>query len=221
MVSLKDIGLGEETAEIVLTTYGPDGKPHASTMGVKAAAGSKVLLRVFSDTQTFRNLVSTGGAIINIVRDTGLLAGLALKDLLNFDVSELKFVSSKCVNAPRLKDGEAFVEIEVQNFRKGQVTDQLGTSEVGYFETKVKCVEVGNLGVRAIRRTESIGVESAILATKIIEAMKKKKKKISYQMFHKLLKYKEDYKRGSPNSKDYPVIEKIVAALSRRFGWQG
>lgn len=37
MASLRDVGLGKESpVEVILSTFYPDGRPHASAVGIKA-----------------------------------------------------------------------------------------------------------------------------------------------------------------------------------------
>jgi hypothetical protein len=214
---LRDLGLSEGIpAEIVLTTYCPDGKPHASTMGVRIGVESKVLLRVFAGTRTFHNLLKSRAAVINVVRDPELLTKLALKNLFNFDPGTLKFGRSGHVNAPKLEEAEAFVEIEVGPPRLDRVSDELGTSEVGHFEGEVKNIHAGRAGVRALRRTESPVVDSAVLATKIATAVEKGKRGLAEGMFEKLKK-----RRGAapPGSKEHHLITELVELLGRRYGW--
>lgn len=214
MVSLGEIGLSEKSpAEIVLTTFYPDGRPHASTVGARASGNSKVLLRIFTATDSFQNIVRTRAAVINIVRDVELLANLALKDLLNFDESRLSFKSSKCVNAPRIEEADAWVQIEVREIRKDQISDELGPSEVAHLTADVKEIEVGNPCIHPFRRSESFVIESAVLATKITEALKRGKEKIAKKMFRKLAEYQKECELIAPNSNDSRLIAKIMDSL--------
>lgn len=220
MASLKDIGLSEESpAEIVLTTFGPNGVPHASTMGAISSGKSKILLRIFTDTSTFKNIDLSRAAVMNVVRDAELLARLALGDLLNKPA--LSFESSKRVNAPRLRGAGAFVEIEIKNLRTEQISDKLGTSGVAHIEAEVKCIDIQTPGVRAFKRSESFVIQAAVLATKIIEAMRKGKVEIAREIFREIVGYKKKCERIAPGSKDSCVITEIVDSLGRRFGWQG
>lgn len=221
MNSLKKLGLSKEPqSEIVMTTFSLGGKPHASAIGVRVSGESKVSLKVFTDTITYENLSNSHAAVINIVRDVELVANLALRDLLNFNDRALSFKSSKCVNAPRLENADAFVEIEVESLRKRRILDKLGASEVAYFMARVKCVDMQKPAARAIRKSESLAIESAVLATRIVVAMKRGKEKIAKKMFLKIVKYKEKSALVGPNQKDSHLITKIVESLRRRFGWQ-
>lgn len=222
MPPLNKIGLDRKSpAEIVLTTFGPNGIPHASTVGMKASGKSKVMLRVFTDTETFRNLVESKAAVVNIVRDVRLLAALALKALLKFDERKLSFMSSKYVNAPRLKAAEAYVEIEVKNLRMEEIFDELGKSEVAHIETEIKHIEAQTSHVQPFKRSESFVIESAVLATKVLETMKKGKVKTGARIFREIVSYEKKCRLVASDSEDCRVISKIVSSLARRFDWRG
>lgn len=221
MVSLEDLGLNEESpAEIVLTTFGQNGEPHASTIGVRACGKSGVALEVFTDTRTFKNLIGSKAAVINVVRDAGILAYLALKNLLRFKY-ELNFINSKYVNAPRLEGADAFVEIEVKNMRREKISNTLGTSEVAHFRAKIKHIDIRVSGARPFKRSEAFVIESAVLATKVLEAMKRGKEEIASKLFREIVEYREKCERVASGSKDSRIIAEIVGSLARRFNWRG
>jgi hypothetical protein len=218
------VGLNTESpAEIVLTTFYPDKRPHASTIGVKASGKSKVLLRIFTATDTFRNITKSKAAIINIVGDVKLLANLALKDLLGFKESMLSFENSKYVDAPRLKGADAHIEIEVKTIRKKRIFDELGTSEVAHLTAEVKNIDVKNPRIHPPRRSESFVIESAIMATRAMVALKRGEKKIAKKLFRRLNDYKEECELIAPNSRESCLIAKIANSLKRwgQLTWRG
>ena len=93
--SLKELGLAKQSpAEIVLTTFSSDKKPHASVAGVVATGRSMVKLRIFAETKTFQNLIQRKAAGINIVRDVNLLVSVALKGIPRFGKFSPKFKKS-------------------------------------------------------------------------------------------------------------------------------
>jgi hypothetical protein len=203
-------------AEVVLTTFCPNGKPHASTTGAWAK-GNLILLKIFTDTQTFRNLIHSRAAVINITPDRELLVKLALKDLLNFSVRELEFGKSKFVNAPRLKKADGFIEVEVKNSRIEKVSDEFGVSEISYFETGVKHIDIRKprLRVQVIDKSRPGVLRGAVLATKIIVAVKKGRTEKAREVFDLLSKISKRIKRP----KEKLLMAKVVEALGRRYGW--
>lgn len=219
MVSLKDMGLTEKSpTEIILSTFYPNGKPHVSVMGVKAKGKSRVLLRIFTDTDTFSNIMKSKSAVITITRDAELITNIALRHLLNFDESRLEFRSSSRVNAPILSKADAYMEIEVEKTRRTKLHDKIGTSEVAYVVAKVKNVKVQNRRVCPINRSESFLIESALLATRIMEALNRGRNQVAEEMYHKLSEYQRECERIAPKSKNSRLIAKIADSLKNQMG---
>jgi hypothetical protein len=218
MVSLRDVGLVEESpTEVILSTFYPDGKLHVSVMGVKAKGKSKVLLRIFTDTDTFSNITRSKGAVIIITRDIELMTNIALRRLLNFDESKLDFRSSRRVNAPILSKADAYVEIEVENIRKTKLLDEIGTSEVAYVTASVKNIKVQNSRICPFRRSESFLIESALLATRIMKAVEGGRDRVAEEKYRKLSEYQRECERIAPGSKDSCLISKITRSLKNQM----
>ena len=205
MTSLADIGLGEELAEVALTTFRPDGRPHASTMGVRASGDSKILLRIFTDTDTFQNISENRSAVVNIVGDAELLARLALKNILKFDESNLEFGKSG-----KLDDASAWVKIEVEELHKEKISDELGTAEVAHVTAVVREIDVKDPDVRPLKRGESPVIESAVLATRIRVALDNGKQELARDMLNKLAEHRDS---AAPGSSDSRLIAEISNSL--------
>ena len=218
MASLRELGLVEESsAEIILTTFYPNMKPHASVMGVKARGEHDVLLKIFVGTDTFQNIWASRSATINIVSDAELLTKVALADLLGFDESALEFENSKYVNAPKLKGVDAHVEIQVEDVRRIRLRDEIGTSDVAYVKAAVKNIEILKPRIRPFRRTELFLIEVAILATRVMEAMRRGRIEIAKRMFEKLSEFEKVCKRIAFESKESRLITNIVNSLKSRL----
>jgi len=219
MFSLKDIGLNEKSpAEVILSTFYPNGKPHVSVMGVKSKGKSRVLLKIFTDTDTFSNIMKSKSAAINITRNAELITNIALRDLMNFDESRLEFISSSLVDAPILRKADAYVEIEVEKTRRTKLHDKIGTSGVAYVVAKVKNVRVQNRRVCPIDRSESFLIESALLATRIIKALRRGRNQVAKEIYQKLSEYRRECERIAPKSKNSSLIAKIAGSLKNQLG---
>jgi hypothetical protein len=217
--SLAGVGLAEGSpAEVVLTTFSPNGRPHASVMGVKARGKSNVALRVFTNTETFQNLCRSKAAVLNIVRDVELLASIALRDPLGFDESLLKFKRSRYVNAPKLEGADAWVEVEIQRMRRKKILDEVGSSEVAYVTARVKNIEILNPGIHPFKRSELFVIEVAVLATRIIEALKNNKRGAAKKLFLELKEYEKKCLRVAPQSGELNLIMKIIDSLKSSMG---
>lgn len=219
MSLLAEMGLTEGSpAEIVLTTFSFKGRPHASAMGVKARGRSKVVLAVFTNTKTFQNLLRSKAAVINIVKDVEFLVSLALKDLLGFNETALKFKKSEHVNAPKLEEADAYVEIETEKVEKAKISDEVGSSEVAYITARIKNIEVLNPSVHPFKRSELFIIESAVLATRIREALKNNRKEAAERLFLELNKYRDKCRRIAPNSRELNLITRIINSLKSEMG---
>ena len=219
MSSLTKIGLTKQSpAEIVLTTFSPDKKPHASIVGVRKMGGSRVLLRIFTNTRTFRNILQSRAAVINIVRDVNLLVPLALKGFSRFGKIALKFQKPGTVNAPRLANTDAHVEIEVEKVERTKISDEIGSSEVAYVTARVKNIEVINPSIHPFKRSEFFVIESAILATRIKEALKNGRDEVAERKFLELSDYVEKCRRIAPHSGDLNLMIKIKNLFKNEMG---
>lgn len=217
--SLAEIGLSEQSpAEIVLTTFSPDKKPHASVVGIRTIGKSKVLLRIFTNTRTFRNLLQSRAAVINIVRDVNLLASLALNGSLRFGKITLKFEKLGHVNAPRLAKTDARVDVEVEKVGRAKIADEIGSSEVAHITARVKNIEVINPSIRPFKRSEFFVIESAILATRIKEALKNGRDEVAKKKFLELSEYVEKCRRIAPHSGELNLMKKIKDLFKNEMG---
>lgn len=216
---MEEIGLsGKSPAEIVLTTFSPDKRPHASVAGITTMEGSKVLLRIFTDTKTFRNILRHRAAVINIVKDVNLLASIALREFPLFGKISLKFETSGRVNAPILAKTDVYVETEVARVKREKISDEIGTSEVAYIVAKVKNIKVTNPSPHLFKRPEFFVVESAILATRIKEALKRGRGEVARKKFLELSEYVEKCRRIAPRSKELNLMIKIKGLFKNEMG---
>ncbi len=217
--SLEEIGLsGKSPSEIVLTTFSPDKRPHASVAGITTMGNSKVLLRIFTDTKTFKNIIRNKAAVINIVKDVNLLASIALRDFPLFGKISLKFEKSGHVKAPRLAKHDAHVEIEVTGVKREKISDEIGSSEVAHIVAKAISIGVTNPSPHPFKRSEFFVIESAILATRINEALKRDRGEVARKKFLELSEYVEKCRRIAPRSKDLKLMTKIKGLFKNEMG---
>lgn len=211
MPSLRDLGITDVPSETVLTTFSPDGKPHASAMGVRAITDREVKLKIFTATKTFQNINRRGAAVVNIVGDAELLVRLGLPQI--FPSKNIEFERSKRVDAPRLLEADAFIEFEVKKVKKDNISDKIGTSEMAYLTGSVKNIEIGDCSPRAFKRTEFFLIESAIIATRAIEALKRERKNMAEDMIQEINHYLRKCDEIAPHSSEASLIRKIVDSL--------
>jgi hypothetical protein len=219
MSSLAEIGLAERSpAEIVLTTFSPDKRPYASVVGIRAVGESSVSLRIFTNTRTFRNLLQSRAAVVNVVRDVRLLASIALKEFPSFGKIVLEFKGPEHVNAPKLVKADARVEVEVEEVERAKISDEIGSSEVAYITARVKNIEIIKPSVHPFKRSEFFVIEAAILATRIKEAVKHGKDEVARKKFLELEKYVERCRRIAPQSSELDLMVKIKDLFKNEVG---
>jgi hypothetical protein len=97
------------------------------------------------------------------------------------------------------------------------VSNELGDSELGNFEGEVKHVEVRNPAAKVLKRSESPAIEAAVLATKIVEGMRKGKQEVAKKFFGKLIDV-----GGSTDldPEERQLMGELVKLLGGRFGWR-
>ncbi len=219
MSSLAETGLSEQSpAEIILTTFSPDKRPHASVVGIKTINQSKLFLRIFTNTRTFQNLLHSKAAVINIVRDVELLVSLALKEFTSFGKIAIEFEKSRNVNAPKLAKSDAHVEIEVEKVERAKISDEIGSSEVAHITARVKNIELITPSIYPFKRSEFFVTESAILATRVKEALKNGKYDVAKKKFLEISEYLEKCRRIAPHSVELNLMIKIKGLFKNEMG---
>lgn len=203
--------------EVILTTYSPKGKPHASSIGVRMSKSDEVEMKIFTSSQTFQNIAKTGAAVINVVDDSKLLASQALKEIPGFD-EKLEFEESHYVNAPRLSSACAHIELEVKNVNKMSISDEIGASEVASVKGVVKNIEIVKRLPRPFKRADFFLVESAIFATRAIEALKRGKSDVARNLIREIDIHREKCSRIAPNSPEMEMITRITNFLKKMAG---
>ncbi len=219
MVSLKDVGITHDSpAEVVLTTFYPNGNPHAAIVGVTAKGEKLLLLRIFLDTKTYQNVVAAKSGVINITNNAELIAKIALPDISGLDEKTLDYKNSEYVNAPKLTGADAHVEIVTSNIQEAQWSDDIGASKVAHIITYVKNIELSKPSTHPFKRTDSFLIESAVLASKALEALKNDRTEVAKKLLKKIDQYKSECKRIAPESKYFYFISKITSYLKNRLG---
>jgi hypothetical protein len=214
--NLKKLGFTIDCpAETIVTTFSVNGKPHASPMGTWLKKSGEIELRIHTSSRTFQNIVRTRAAVINISRDPKLLASQALKDVFKSKTS-LKFKKSKFVDAPKLSNADAWIELEIKNLDKMKISDEIGTSEIARVVGMVRNIEVSKPSIYPLRRASFFLLESAILATKAIEAFKRGKDDVAEKIIQEIENYRERCRKVACCSSEMKMIEKIVNFLKKR-----
>jgi len=101
--------------ETIFTTYDRSSKPNAAPMGISTPDMEKIVAKIFTSSQTYRNIKEKRCAVINITNDIALFYRASLdKKSLEKEI----FKPSKVVNAPILVSASAYIEVTVDSMQK-------------------------------------------------------------------------------------------------------
>lgn len=127
------MGVPHVILECIVTTRDPGGRLNVAPMGVVPEGGT-MLLRPFRDTATYRNLVSTGQAVVNSTDDACLFAYAALGDVepptVPATAVEGAILASAChfweVRVEAVGGGPERAEIRARVVAEGRLREFLG-----------------------------------------------------------------------------------------------
>lgn len=116
MAALTDLGFTAGTiSEVILSTYNENKQPNAAPMGTTTQNGNTLIIKPFMTSQTYRNLQSQKCGVINLTCDVELFYRTAFKETTpQGELPAEWFRAAQTVNAPRLVQADATVEVAVQ-----------------------------------------------------------------------------------------------------------
>lgn len=139
-MKIKDLGFVEgRIVETIVTTYNPDSSPNAAPIGVHTISDAEISMNIHTTSDTFKNVIRTGGCAINVVFDPYLFIKTCLlgsgKAGLENEISLTEVRPAKSIDAPLLKEASAWIEAELQSHNEHMKKDHHKETE---FST-VKC----------------------------------------------------------------------------------
>ncbi|MBS7268942.1 MAG: DUF447 family protein [Candidatus Freyarchaeota archaeon] len=143
--------------ETIFTTYDRSSKPNAAPMGIITPDMEKIVAKIFTSSQTYRNIKEQRCAVINIINDMALFYRTSL-DKKSLEKEIFKY--SKTVNAPILASALAYMEVTVDDMRK---IDE-DRCEVIF---SIQNAEIIDSCATPVCRAPSLILESLIHATRI------------------------------------------------------
>lgn len=162
MTLLRDLGFIPGCIfEVIVSTQG-DGGPNAAPMGVTLLSEEEITIRPFKTTRTYRNLMATGCAVLNVTDDPYLFYLATFKDRVGFP--EELFEEAEVVSAPRIKGCGAYIEVTVSEIKEGDVRAAI--------TCKVEHVTSSRVMPKAYCRARFAVIESLVHATRVIEFRK-------------------------------------------------
>lgn len=152
--------------ETIVTTYNKDGSPNAAPMGVYATGKKSVIIKVYTDSDTYSNIVRNRGCVVNLVYDPLLFLRTTLlgrgKGEEEPEVNSSETGRARRVKAPFLKGSHAYLEAALRGQREYVKVDEYKLSEVSIVRCSIVRVVVKRKHPVGFNRGLAAAVELAI-----------------------------------------------------------
>ncbi|MCW4017470.1 MAG: DUF447 family protein [Candidatus Bathyarchaeota archaeon] len=209
MVNLTDLGFSKnEIAETIVSTYNLDGKPNAAPMGTTMENEEQLIIKIFNSSSTYRNLLRTRCAVINLTWDIDVFYRAAFKEANpKATLPSEWFSKAQTVNAPKLNTADATIEVSVQNL-----------VPIGVQRTKAVC-NVKQIAApiaypKVYCRAFSAAVEAIVHATRIKAWTHNPEKQESVLKLLELIdNCKDVIERTAPDSRYSTIMKDLTAKI--------
>ena len=152
--------------ESIVTTYNTDGSQNAAPIGIYPISETEIRLDVHEPSDTRENLLRTGACVVNIVFDPLLFLRCAIlgsgKREKENEVAKEEATPAEKVNAPALKEANAWIEVKVQKSEEKQRSDMHGEMKYSRVICKVVSIAVNKKFPVAINRGVFAAIEAAV-----------------------------------------------------------
>ncbi|MGQ9468291.1 MAG: DUF447 domain-containing protein [Nitrososphaerales archaeon] len=204
--SLSDLGFIKNCIfEVIVSTYGINHMPNAAPMGVMTDDMQRLLIRPYTTSQTYRNILLQKCAVINITSEPIIYYKTAFKDA-NPDkrIPIDWFEKADLIDAPKLKNADACIEVKVVKIENKKRDRAKILCEV------VNIAPIKNITPKAYCRANFALIESIIHATRIKVFLSKDEKEKAEELI-KLIKYYDALvERVAPSSVYSDIIKEIL-----------
>ncbi|MEM3538227.1 MAG: DUF447 family protein [Nitrososphaerales archaeon] len=208
-ISLSDLGFIKNCIfEAIVSTYNIKNLPNAAPMGVITDDMHKLIIKPYTTSQTYRNLLSQKCAVINITSDPLVYYKTAFKDINDSNILLDWFEKANRVNAPKLKNADAYIEVRVTKIENKKDRAKVLCEVVDIVPVKIT--------PKAYCRATFAVIESIIHTTRIKVFFLKDKRKTEELI--RLVKYYETLVRRVAPSSIYSDIMK--ENLKRIEAWK-
>lgn len=168
--------------ETIFTTYNTDFEPNAAPIGVSTPDMKKIIAKLYTSSQTYRNILEKKCAVINITNDLSLFYKTTI-DKKSLD-KETIFKKSKNVAAPILIPASTYIEANVESIQ---------SIDKNRFKIIFRIVhaEIMDPCATPICRAPNLLLESIIHATRIEIYARNGEQKKAQQLINQVKKYRE------------------------------
>lgn len=194
--------------ETIVSTYGADGLPTAAPMGIITRDMKSLIIRPYTTSSTYRNLLLRRCAVVNLSTDPTMFYKTAFKDA-NPDnrVPAEWFEKIDGIDAPKLRDADACIMVKVTSIGKSR---DGRARMVG----KVEGVDAKRLTPRAYCRASFAVIESIIHATRIKVFMRKERERAK-KLIELVEYYSELVDRVVPGSTYVATMRELLSRIDR------
>jgi hypothetical protein len=211
MTKITDLGFSEGAiVETIVSTYNADGQANAAPMGAKMTNPQRIALRIYTSSLTYKNLQSKKCAVVNLTSDPEVFYRTAFKEAnQNGRVPQEWFERAETVDAPRLRNADAFIEVAVADITPVD-------AERAEVSCEVKLVQAASVLPKAYCRALSATIEAIIHATRVkafIKHADKQKREQALKLMETIRECHDVVNRVAPNSR----YSEIMADLNQRI----
>ena len=212
MIKIADLGFSEGViVETIVATYSMDGQANAAPMGAIMASPQRLILKIYTSSLTYKNLLSKRCAVVNVTSDPELFYRTAFKEEgnLNDNMPQELFEKAKTVDAPRLRKADAHIEITVADI-------QPFDAERAELVCQVELVQASRSLPKAHSRALSATIEAIIHATRVkafIMHGEKQKREKALKLLETIEECTDLVNRVAPNSR----YSEIMADLNQKI----
>jgi hypothetical protein len=207
MTALEKLGFERGVIfEAIVSTYSPDARPNAAPMGVVSDDMRHVVIRPFKTTQTFTNLKRGGCAVVNFVADASTFYKTSFKNEGGDSAyGDDFFQRAEVVDAPRLKEVDALLEVSVVKLQEEENRAQV--------ICRIDRWERGTLRFQPYCRGGFAVIEAIIHATRIKMFLSKGSEGEARRLMELVKHYQRLISRVAPDSEYSRIIEDIIARI--------
>ncbi|WXG41272.1 MAG: DUF447 domain-containing protein [Candidatus Freyarchaeum deiterrae] len=187
--------------ETIFTTYNNDFTPNVAPMGISTPDMKKLVAKIYSTSQTYRNISEKKCTVINITNDLSLFYKTSI-DKKSLEKETKIFAKSKNIAAPILIPSSAYMEATVDVIQK---------IEKNRFKIIFSIInaEILDPCVTPICRAPNLVLESIIHATRIETYNSRGETEKAEQLIDQIKNYRELIGRIATGTMYEELIEKI------------
>jgi hypothetical protein len=159
--------------EAIVTTYNSDKSPNAAPIGIYPLSDVEIQMDVHEPSDTRSNLLRTGGCVVNVVFDPYLFLKCTIlgsgKGEKENEVAKDEVIPAENVDAPVLKEANAWIELKMQSSEEKTRRDEQGEMKFSRIVCSVENTGVNKKYPIAVNRGLFAAIEAAVAKSRGME----------------------------------------------------